>query len=199
MNMNRKAEIKRKTAETEISLLLNLDAASECMIDTGCGFLNHMLTLFAKHGNFGLSVSCKGDTEVDFHHSVEDIAICLGQALRAALGDKRGITRYGSIILPMDETLILCAADLSGRGGFYSELAIPTEKVGDFDTELCEEFFIAFSREAGVSLHLRQLAGRNSHHIIEACFKAAGRTLRQAVAPDAANPNGIPSSKGVLE
>ena len=198
MKMNRKIEITRKTAETEISLLLDMDQASESSIDTGCGFLNHMLTLFAKHGCFGLCVSCKGDTEVDYHHSVEDIAICLGQALRKALGDKRGINRYGSILLPMDEALILCSADLSGRGGFYPELAIPTEKVGDFDTELCEEFFIAFAREAGLTLHLRQLAGKNAHHIIEGCFKAAGRAIRQAVAPDAANPNVIPSSKGVL-
>ena len=198
MTMNRKADITRKTAETEISLLLELDQTSEISIDTGCGFLNHMLTLFAKHGCFGLSVRCIGDTDVDYHHSVEDIAICLGQALRLALGDKRGIHRYGNILLPMDEALILCSIDLSGRGGFYPELSIPTQKVGDFDTELCEEFFIAFTREAGLTLHLRQMTGRNSHHIIEACFKAAGRALRQAVATDSAIQDSIPSSKGVL-
>lgn len=196
--MNRKAEITRKTAETEISLLLNLDQSSETIVDTGCGFLNHMLTLFAKHGCLGLCVNCNGDTDVDYHHSVEDIGICLGRALREALGEKRGINRYGSILLPMDEALILCAADLSGRGGFYPELAIPAEKVGDFDTELCEEFFIAFTREAGLTLHLRQLAGKNAHHIIEGCFKAAGRAIRQAVALDSVNPDAIPSSKGVL-
>ena len=198
MTMNRKADIVRNTAETEISLLLDLDQPLEININTGCGFLNHMLTLLSKHGCFGLSVSCKGDTDVDYHHSVEDIAICLGQALRIALGDKRGINRYGSILLPMDEALILCSIDLSGRGGFYPELSIPTEKVGDFDTELCEEFFIAFAREAALTLHLRQLTGRNSHHIIEGRFKAAGHALRQAAALDAANPNSIPSSKGVL-
>ena len=190
--------MERITSETQIRLNLNLHGTGIAEIDTGCGFLNHMLTLFARHGCFDLSVQCKGDTDVDFHHTAEDIAICLGQAFREAAGEKRGIVRYGSILLPMDEALVLCAADLSGRGGFYGDLAIPTEKVGTFDTELCEEFFIAFAREAGVTLHLRQIAGRNSHHIIEACFKAAARALKAALAVDPANPDAIPSTKGVL-
>lgn len=190
--------MERITSETKIQLTLKLCGSGTAEINTGCGFLNHMLTLFARHGCFDLSVHCDGDTEVDFHHTTEDIAICLGQALREAMGDKRGMTRYGSMLLPMDEALILCAVDLSGRGGFYGELAIPTEKVGEFDTELCEEFFIAFAREAGITLHLRQIAGRNSHHIIEACFKGVARSLKSALAPDAANLDAIPSTKGVL-
>ena len=190
--------IERKTSETQIQLALSLYGTGNAEIDTGCGFLNHMLTLFARHGCFDLCISCKGDVEVDYHHTTEDIAICLGQAFREAMGEKRGMTRYGSIFLPMDEALVLCAADLSGRGGFYGDLAIPTEKVGDFDTELCEEFFTAFAREAGITLHLRQFSGKNSHHIIEACFKAAARSLKTALAVDAANPDGIPSTKGVL-
>ena len=194
----RTAEIRRTTAETDVTLTLALDGAGRADVATGVGFLDHMLTLFARHGSFDLSVQCKGDTDVDYHHTTEDIAICLGQAFREAMGDKRGITRYGSILLPMDEALMLCAVDISGRGGFYGELAIPTEKVGEFDTELCEEFFIAFAREAGLTLHLRQIAGRNSHHIIEACFKAAARSLKTALSPDEANPDAIPSTKGVL-
>ncbi len=157
-----------------------------------------MLTLFTRHGSFDLKLQCTGDADVDFHHTTEDVGICLGQEFRTRLGDCRGITRYGSIILPMDEALILCAVDISGRGGFYSELAIPTQKVGDFDTELCEEFFHAFCRESGVTLHLRQLAGRNSHHIIEGCFKASSRALRAALEPDLRHPDCVPSTKGVL-
>ena len=190
--------MERITSETQIQLTLGLHGSGIADIDTGCGFLNHMLTLFTRHGCFDLSVQCKGDTDVDCHHTTEDIAICLGQAFRDAMGDKRGITRYGSILLPMDEALILCAVDISGRGGFYGELAIPAEKVGEFDTELCEEFFVAFAREAGITLHLRQITGRNSHHIMEACFKAAARSLKTALSPDEANPNAIPSTKGVL-
>ncbi len=191
-------EITRNTAETRIKLFFEPYGKGESEIRTGCGFLNHMLTLFARHGSFTLRVNCAGDTDVDFHHTTEDVAICLGRALREALGDLRGLTRYGSITLPMDEALILAAVDLSGRGGFYPDLQIPTQKVGDFDTELCEEFFTAFAREAGLTLHLRQLSGRNSHHIIEGCFKATARALRQAVSRDSANPNSIPSSKGTL-
>ncbi len=190
--------IERNTAETQIQLSMEMKGSGQAELETGCGFLNHMLTLFARHGGFDLLVRCEGDTEVDYHHTVEDIAICLGQELRQKMGDKRGIMRYGSILLPMDEALVLCAVDISGRGGFYGELAIPTEKVGDFDTELCAEFFAAFARESGITVHLRQVAGRNSHHIIEACFKAAGRALKAALAPDAANPDTVPSTKGVL-
>ncbi len=157
-----------------------------------------MLTLFARHGNFDLELCCKGDTKVDYHHSTEDIGICLGQAFSAAMGDKRGICRYGDICLPMDEALILAAADISGRGGCYAKLDIPTQKVGDFDTELCLEFFRAFSRAAGITLHLRQLSGENSHHIIEAAFKAAARSISAAAAPDLKNAGRVPSTKGVL-
>ncbi len=194
----RQAEIRRETAETKISLSLNLDGTGESEIQSGVGFLDHMLTLFARHGSFDLTLRCTGDTQVDDHHSAEDIAICLGQAFRAALGEKRGVCRYGQRLLPMDETLILAAADLSGRGGYYGALEIPTEKVGSFDTELVEEFWIAFAREAGVTLHLRQLAGRNSHHIIEGAFKAAARALREAVSLDRSDPERVPSTKGVL-
>lgn len=193
----RVAELNRKTGETDISLKLCLDGTGEAKIQTGCGFLDHMLTLFAKHGGFELTVTCQGDTQVDYHHSVEDVGICLGTALLEALGDKRGIARYGHIILPMDEALILAAVDLSGRGHLSCELEIPTQKVGDFDTELCEEFFLAFVRTASLSLHLRQLAGKNSHHIIEGSFKAVARALKTAVAVEAGN-NEIPSTKGVL-
>jgi len=193
----RVAELSRKTGETDISLKLCLDGTGASKIQTGCGFLDHMLTLFARHGGFDLTVSCQGDTYVDYHHSVEDVGICLGTALLEALGDKRGIVRYGHIILPMDEALILAAVDLSGRGHLSYELEIPTQKVGDFDTELCEEFFLAFVRTASLSLHLRQLAGRNSHHILEGCFKAVARALKTAVAVEAGN-NEIPSTKGVL-
>ena len=194
----RQAEIRRETAETKISLALNLDGTGESEIQSGVGFLDHMLTLFARHGSFDLTLRCTGDTQVDDHHSTEDIAICLGQAFREALGEKRGVCRYGQRLLPMDETLILAAADLSGRGGYYGALEIPTEKVGSFDTELVEEFWIAFAREAGVTLHLRQLAGRNSHHIIEGAFKAAARALREAVSLDGGDPERVPSTKGVL-
>ena len=194
----RQAEIRRETAETKITLSLNLDGTGESEIQSGVGFLDHMLTLFARHGSFDLTLRCTGDTQVDDHHSTEDIAICLGQAFRAALGEKKGVCRYGQRLLPMDETLILAAADLSGRGGYYGALEIPTEKVGSFDTELVEEFWIAFAREAGVTLHLRQLAGRNSHHIIEGTFKAAARALREAVSIDRSDPERVPSTKGVL-
>ena len=194
----RSAEILRTTAETDISLNLNLDGTGKSVIDTGCGFLDHMLTLFAKHGRFDLNVTCKGDTYVDDHHTVEDIGIALGQAFAIALGDKRGIVRYGSLILPMDESLILSAVDLSGRSYLGYELQIPTEKVGSFDTELVEEFWLAFTREAKCNLHIRLLAGKNSHHIIEGAFKSVARSLRQAVAIDPDFANEIPSTKGVL-
>ena len=196
--MSRSTQIQRKTGETDITLALNLDGCGESDIDSGCGFLDHMLTLFARHGRFDLALSCAGDVQVDDHHTVEDIAICLGEAFYECLGDKRGITRYGDITLPMDEALILCAVDLSGRGVLGYALDIPTEKVGTFDTQLCEEFFAAFVREARISLHLRQLAGSNSHHIIEGAFKAAARALRRAVALDPDAEDEIPSTKGVL-
>ena len=192
----RVSEIQRNTAETKIQLSLNLDGTGKSSIDTGVGFLNHMLTLFAAHGKFDLSVTCNGDTEVDDHHSVEDIGICLGQAFQAALGDKRGITRYGSFLLPMDEALILTAVDISGRSCLCYGLDIPTEKIGSFDTELVEEFFLGFVRSCPMSLHLRQLAGTNAHHIVEGAFKSVGRALKAAVALDGSNE--IPSTKGVL-
>lgn len=194
----RNAEIDRKTAETDIRLRLELDGRGEAEIDSGCGFLDHMLTLFAAHGLFDLRLSCRGDTRVDYHHSTEDTGICLGRAFAAALGDKRGIARYGEIILPMDEALILAAADISGRGGCFAALDIPTQRVGDFDTELCAEFFTAFAREAGITLHLRQISGSNSHHVIEGVFKAAARCLARAAAIDAKNAGRLPSTKGVL-
>lgn len=192
----RTSEVKRNTAETKISLRLNLDGMGKSEIDTGVGFLNHMLTLFAAHGKFDLIVTCNGDTQVDDHHSVEDIGICLGQAFQAALGDKRGITRYGSFLLPMDEALILSAVDISGRSCLCYELDIPTEKIGTFDTELVEEFFLGFVRNCPMSLHLRQLAGKNAHHIVEGAFKSVARALKEAVALDGSNE--IPSTKGVL-
>ena len=194
----RTAEINRTTAETAITLRLCLDGTGASQVQSGVGFLDHMLTLFAKHSRFDLTLTCSGDTQVDDHHSVEDIGIVLGQALCHALGDKRGIRRYGSCILPMDEALILCAVDLSGRSCLRLQAQIPTEKVGTFDTELVEEFFQALTREARMNLHLRQLDGTNSHHIIEAMFKALGRTLRQAVAIDPDCRDEIPSTKGVL-
>lgn len=194
----RTAEINRKTAETDISLKLNLDGKGESKLDTGCGFLNHMLTLFAKHGRFDLDVTCKGDIDVDYHHTVEDIGICLGEAFETALGDKRGIIRYGSMALPMDETLILSAVDISGRSYLGFGLSIPCEKVGDFDTELVEEFFLAFTRKFPISLHIKQLDGKNTHHIIEGTFKSVARSLKQAVRIDAEFANEIPSTKGVL-
>lgn len=188
----------RKTAETEIKLSLNLDGSGASEIQTGCGFLDHMLTLFAAHGRFDLKLQCKGDTYVDDHHTVEDIGICLGAAFRDALGEKRGITRYGSFLLPMDEALILSAVDISGRSCLCYQLEIPTEKIGTFDTELVEEFFLGFVRQCPMSLHLRKLAGTNSHHIAEGAFKSVARALKTAVAIDQADPNGIPSTKGVL-
>lgn len=190
------AEISRKTAETDIMLTLNLDGTGKSQIKTGVGFLDHMLTLFAAHGKFDLEVTCNGDTWVDDHHSAEDIGICLGQAFAKALGDKRGITRYGSFLLPMDEALILTAVDISGRAHLAYGLEIPTEKIGSFDTELVEEFWLAFVRCCPMSLHIRQMAGKNAHHIVEGCFKSAARSLKAAVALDGSNE--IPSTKGVL-
>ena len=192
----RVSEITRNTAETKIQLKLNLDGTGKASIDTGVGLLNHMLTLFAAHGKFDLTITCNGDTDVDDHHSVEDIGICLGQAFQQALGDKRGITRYGSFLLPMDEALILSAVDISGRSCLCYGLDIPTEKIGTFDTELVEEFFLGFVRNCPMSLHLRQLAGKNAHHIVEGAFKSVGRALKAAVALDGTNE--IPSTKGVL-
>ena len=194
----RKSDISRKTAETDIRLTLTLDGTGKSDIQTGVGFLDHMLTLFARHGAFDLTVVCRGDTEVDDHHSVEDIGIALGEAFREALGEKRGVRRYGDVTLPMDEALILAAVDLSGRGGFYGDLHIPAQKVGTFDTELTEEFFIALSRNGGMTLHVRQLEGQNSHHIIEGAFKAVARALRTAVSVDPDFAGEIPSTKGVL-
>ncbi len=194
----RSAEIVRKTAETDIRLRLNLDGKGASVIDSGCGFLDHMLTLFSKHSGFDLEVRCKGDVEVDYHHTVEDVGIALGKAFAKALGDKRGITRYGDMILPMDETLILSAVDISGRAFAVVDLDIPSPKVGDFDTELCAEFWIAFVRESGITLHIMQLAGKNSHHILEGTFKSVARTLAKAVAIDKARANEVPSTKGVL-
>ncbi len=192
----RVAKINRKTAETDIRLTLNLDGSGKSTVDTGCGFMDHMLTLFAAHGKFDLEISCKGDIQVDDHHSVEDIGICLGKAFEEALGEKRGITRYGSFLLPMDEALIMTAADISGRSCLCYDLQIPTEKIGSFDSELIEEFWLAFTRQCPMSLHIRKLAGTNSHHIAEGCFKSVARTLKAAVALDGTNE--IPSTKGVL-
>jgi len=191
-------QIIRKTAETDINLEITLDGSGKSTIDTGCGFLDHMLTLFARHGRFDLDVTCKGDTYVDYHHTAEDIGIVLGQAFAQAIGDKKGITRYGSFILPMDEALIISAVDISGRSYLGYSLEIPTEKVGDFDTELVEEFWLGFVRNAQVTLHIRQLAGTNSHHIIEGAFKSVARSLKAAVAIDPDFADEIPSTKGVL-
>ena len=212
----RTANITRQTAETDITLTLNLDGEGKSTIDSGCGFLDHMLTLFAKHGGFDLTLTCVGDTYVDDHHTVEDIGISLGLAFSQALGDKKGITRYGSCVLPMDETLVLSAVDLSGRDflgyalpipdekvniqdGLSMDLPIPTKQVGSFDTELVEEFWLGFVRNAGATLHIRLLTGTNSHHIIEGTFKSVARTLRDAVAIDARFADAIPSTKGVLQ
>ena len=194
----RTAEINRTTAETNVCLRLELDGTGLSQIATGCGFLDHMLTLFARHGRFDLSVQCKGDTYVDDHHTVEDVGICLGDAFAQASGDKRGVTRYGSMLLPMDEALILTSVDLSGRGLLCSGLQIPAQKVGTFDTELAEEFFIALARRGDMTVHIRQLAGNNSHHIIEGAFKSLARSLREAVSVDPRFPREIPSTKGVL-
>jgi imidazoleglycerol-phosphate dehydratase len=194
----RKAEIKRKTKETDIVLELNLDGSGKSEIDTGSGFLDHMLTLFASHGLFDLKVKCKGDCEVDFHHTTEDIGICLGLAFSEAIGDKRGIKRYGDKILPMDEALVLSAVDISGRGMLTYALEIPTEKVGEFDTELVREFFIAFADNAKITLHIRSLCGENSHHVIEGAFKSVARSLAIALSEDERRRGEIPSTKGVL-
>ena len=191
----RRSEVKRETAETRVELTLELDGSGRADIKTGIGFLDHMLTLLALHGGFDLAVSCRGDLEVDGHHSVEDIGLCLGAAILQALGNKRGINRYGSVILPMDEALILCAVDLSGRPCLRYTAEIPSEKVGDFDTELAREFFQAVANTGLMSLHIRQLDGINSHHIIEGMFKALGRALRQAVQ---VTGGALPSTKGVL-
>ena len=188
----------RKTAETDIKLELRLEGQGRADVSTGVGFLDHMLTLFAKHGRFDLQIKCMGDTQVDDHHSVEDIGITLGQAFAKALGDKKGIIRYGNMLLPMDESLILSAVDLSGRGLLVYDLQIPTEKVGTFDTELTEEFFRALAHNGGMTLHIRQISGKNSHHIIEGAFKSVARSLKAAVAVDPALAGEIPSTKGVL-
>lgn len=194
----RSTEIVRKTGETEVALSLTLEGNGTASINTSCGFLDHMLTLFAHHGRFDLSVNCNGDTNVDYHHTTEDIGIALGSAFAEALGDKRGINRYGSMLLPMDEALVMTALDISGRAHLSFDVTMPSSKVGDFDTELVEEFLAAFVREAGITLHVRMLAGKNTHHIIEAVYKSIARALRGAVAidPDAADL--IPSSKGVI-
>lgn len=195
----RTAQISRTTAETAITLSLNLDGSGASDVQSGVGFLDHMLTLFAKHGRFDLVLSCKGDTNVDDHHSTEDIGIALGEAFGSALGDKRGVVRYGSELLPMDESLVICAIDLSGRSCLRYSAQIPSQKIGSFDTELIQEFFLAFTRKAGLTLHLRQLDGENSHHIAEAMFKAFARALSQAVKIDPQYQDEIPSTKGLLE
>ena len=194
----RTATIERKTNETNIRLTLNLDGTGKSTVSTGSGFLDHMLTLFTKHGRFDLELTCVGDTEVDFHHTTEDIGIALGEALNKALGNKAGITRYGDFLLPMDEALILTAVDLSGREYLSYDLQIPAQKVGEFDTELCEEFFTGFVRRGELTLHIRQLAGKNSHHIIEGAFKSVARALAKAVKIDENFKDDIPSTKGVL-
>ena len=194
----RKAEIKRKTAETDITITLDLDGSGKSVIDSGCGFLDHMLTLFAAHGKFDLTVKCVGDTYVDYHHTTEDIGIALGEAFTLALGDKKGITRYGDMILAMDEAVVLSSVDLSGRAYLGWSVAIPTEKVGDFDTELVEEFWYGFVRKVACALHVRLLSGRNSHHIIEGVYKSVARSLRAAVSVDERFAGEIPSTKGVL-
>lgn len=192
------AEINRKTNETDILLKLNIDGKGESKVNTGCGFLDHMLTLLARHARFDIEINCKGDTYVDYHHTVEDIGISLGKALNEALGDMKGITRYGSMLLPMDEALIMSALDISGRAHLEYGLTVPAQKVGDFDTELTEEFFLGFVRNAKLTLHINQLAGSNSHHIIEGAFKSVARSLKAAVAIDAGFAEEIPSTKGVL-
>lgn len=193
----RRSTIERNTAETKISLSLTLEGG-EAAIDTGCGFLDHMLTLFARHGRFGLTLKCDGDTNVDYHHTTEDIGICLGKAFAEALGDKRGIKRYADIILPMDETLVMCALDISGRDYLGYAVEMPAAKVGDFDTELTEEFLLGFVRSAGITLHVRLITGRNTHHIIEGIFKALGRVMAEGCAIDEKYKDEIPSTKGVL-
>jgi imidazoleglycerol-phosphate dehydratase len=194
----RTSEMKRKTTETDIALSLCLDGSGKADIDTGCGFLDNTLTLFASHSRYDLYVKCVGDTRVDYHHTVEDIGICLGKCFNEALFDKRGIIRYGNIILPMDEALVLCAVDISGRDYLNFDVNIPAYKVGDFDTELCEEFLLAFVREAKITLHIKLIEGKNSHHIIEGVFKAFARSLSSATAIDSRFSSEIPSTKGVL-
>ena len=194
----RKATVSRKTAETNIALTLDLDGKGKSEIATGCGFLDHMLTLFARHGHFDLELKCTGDTDVDMHHTTEDVGIALGEAFAKALGDKRGIARYGSMLLPMDEALVLCAVDISGRTMPRYTLSPPSPRIGDFDTELGEEFFWGFCRGCPMTVHLKQLDGTNSHHILEAGFKAFGRAMRQAAAPDPSEEGRIPSTKGAL-
>ena len=195
----RSAHMERNTRETQIRLSLNLDGTGQSSVQTGCGFLDHMLTLFAAHGRFDLEVICEGDLQVDAHHTAEDVAIVLGKAFSTALQNKMGITRYAHVVLPMDEALILAAVDVCGRNHLSFGLQIPSPRVGDFDTELVKEFFIAFVNNFPMALHLRQLAGENSHHIIEGAFKAVARCLRQALAIDATAPNSVPSTKGMLE
>ena len=194
----REASIKRKTNETDIDLWLSLEGSGKNEIDTGCGFLDHMLELFARHGRMDLKVNCVGDTHVDYHHTVEDVGIVLGQAFAKAVGEKRGISRYGSIVLPMDETLILASVDISGRAYLNYDVSIPTPAVGGMDTELVEEFFISFVRNSDVTLHIKQFYGKNSHHIIEGIFKAVGRALCKAVFEDLTLGGEIPSTKGLL-
>ena len=194
----RTAEIVRNTKETQITLDINLDGKGVYDIDTGCGFLDHMLELFARHGRFDLKIKCNGDTKVDYHHTTEDIGIALGTAFKNAVGDGKGIVRYGNFLLPMDETLVLCAVDFSGRAYLGFNVEIPTQKIGDFDSELTEEFFAAFTRNAGITLHFNMMAGKNSHHIVEAVFKGFGRALKQAVSIDRDFADEIPSTKGVL-
>ena len=194
----RKSELNRETAETKISVSLNIDGTGKFEISTGCAFFDHMLEQLSKHSKFDIIVNCKGDTEVDYHHTVEDVGIILGKAFSEALGDKRGIKRYGDVILPMDESLVLCAADVSGRSYLSFDVDFPTQKIGDFDTELVEEFFMGFTRNSDITLHLKKISGTNSHHIAECVFKAFARTLREATSVDASFKNEIPSTKGVL-
>lgn len=194
----RRKKIVRDTKETQIILALEVDGTGAYEIDTGCGFFNHMMELFTRHGRFDIAIDCKGDTDVDYHHTVEDIGIALGRAFREALGDKKGIYRYGSMLLPMDEALILCAVDIGGRSSVNFDVEIPTQKVGDFDTELVKEFVLALARKMGLTVHIRMLAGENTHHIIEGIFKALGRALRQACAIEEEYADEIPSTKGVL-
>lgn len=194
----RRKKIVRDTKETQIILALEVDGTGAYEIDTGCGFFNHMMELFTRHGRFDIAIDCKGDTDVDYHHTVEDIGIALGRAFREALGDKKGIYRYGSMLLPMDEALILCAVDIGGRSSVSFDVDIPAQKVGDFDTELVKEFVLALAREMGLTVHIRMLAGENTHHIIEGVFKALGRALRQACAIEEEYADEIPSTKGVL-
>lgn len=194
----RKSIIARKTRETDIQVSLVIEGTGESSISTGCGFMDHMLAMFAKHGRFDLHIACKGDVEVDCHHSIEDVGICLGKAFDEALSDKRGITRFSDVLLPMDEALILCAVDVSGRSWLETDLRIPTQKVGDFDTELVMDFLLAFANHANITTHIRQFSGRNTHHIIEGVFKALGRALAQACKIQKEYENEIPSTKGVL-